>query len=236
MRDRFSVARCCCVNFCENCCNGNAPTEWDAEVTLTDSACSTCDELVDGVYTLARLSNAICRWRFSQTAPSWSEECATGYSVYGDYVTSRILSLQILCTTETQYYILAELTLSRNYTTATEKIKNLDTGLDTIVASRAGYYYDYIRYDALVNFDEFICNEQVEYELDYQYSRFGRHFQFDWQPGLGFPFSLQAGWRSAPDLEHTGALPVGENYNTPNNLYWKPVCEFPATIKITAVP
>lgn len=228
VKSRFSVARCCCTNFCEDCCNGNAPTEWDIEVDLSDGTCTTCDELVGGIYTLARLSNQICKWRFSQQGPEWQEECSTGYAAYGNYITSRYLSLQIRCVTETQYYILAELSLTSVYNTSTEKIRDQTTNQDVVVDSTNGSYYDYFKYDGVVDFDDFNCNEQSDFELQYQYARTIRNFRYQLQSGATAFVNILG--------DHTGSLPIGEQYAIFGRAYWRPICEPPAVLKLTSIP
>ena len=237
MRDRFGVARCCCESFCEDCCNGNAPSEWDVDVTLSDSACSTCNELIDGTFTLARLSNQICRWQYLDSAPSWREECVTGYATYGDYITQRLVQLEVRCIDAEFYRLFGVVQLLRTYTTSTEKLKSTITGLDVTVDSRNGYYSDMFFYEAFIKYTDFTCNTATAYELPYEYSNYTRGFQFDSALGLGsISGASPNGSRWFNSGLHNGALPVGEKYDSTYNLYWKPICEPPANLILTAVP
>jgi len=232
VKDRFGVARCCCENFCEDCCNGNAPSEWDVEILLADSACQTCDEEAGGVFTLSRISDIICRWSFERKEPSWQPECVIGYAAYGDYIYDQSVTLEVRCVTETQYRITATINLNRQYASSQEKRKNPFTQQDYWVDTYRGIYGDQHVYEGFVNFNDFICDEQIDYVLNHERSSYLRQWFYNpTSPPFGpDPFT------AFNIFNLTDTPPHGERYEALPNAYWRPICEPPATIKITGVP
>ena len=226
MKDRFGVARCCCESFCEDCCNGNAPAEWDVEIELADASCTTCDEVLSGTFNVPRYTPDICRWYFTRQLPDWQEECIPGYATYGDYVTRQHVTIDVRCISETHYRISATVYLFRQYNTGVESYINAFLERQ-YVNTVNGRYQDLIFYEAEVPFDEFICNEQTSYELPFKQAHYARTAAY--QVSI-FWFGLNA------NVLWTGALPIPEQYDPVGNLFWNPICQPPANLILTSIP
>jgi hypothetical protein len=237
VKNRFGVARCCCESFCEDCCNGNAPTEWDVDLALTDGDCDTCDEYLGGVFTLARTGPVICDWSFQRNEPLWTQDCETDYLRYGYIATNQAMNLEVRCVNESQYQLLFNLRLQARYTTGTEYD---DTGAGR---QTRFFYSDFLAvYRKLVDFEDFICDEQVDYEIPLERAFMSANFWWLYQFTVGsitfntWVNSLQSRiFTSAPIGQQTFVVTypaAGVTWN------WvtKPICDIPATIKITAIP
>lgn len=112
-RNRLSVARCCCN--CEDCCNGAYPTEWDLSLAITDSTCTTCNETLDGTYSLTfggapYTGLGTCSWGYYWRNLDYSDitSClpASGpYSYDGIGWADRYIKLRVTCISATQYWV-----------------------------------------------------------------------------------------------------------------------------------
>ena len=230
MKTRFGVARCCCGGFCEDCCNGNIPSEWDVEIEFTDSACDVCDEFQSGTFTLAR-NFELCEWFYDDTplSPPYSvETCAPAYVAYSDdVINGRRIELRVQCVSETQYRISVLFYTGRTYQYSTEKTKSF--GVDKVVASFNGVYNDIIEFSKLVDYTDFTCDETTDYELPFASITLQRRFfiQSDvpLQPMLLQEFQFRK-----------TTLPIGEFYGLSAGWYMRPICEPPANVLITGVP
>jgi hypothetical protein len=110
MKNRLSVARCCCD--CANCCNGDYPSEYDVDITLTDDLCTECSGL-DGTFTLTRVTTgAGCTWRYD-SGYGLSEDCDPPA---GQVVVNKIVQLSILCSSTTQYTLTLTIDIRREVT------------------------------------------------------------------------------------------------------------------------
>lgn len=247
MKDRFGVARCCCESFCEDCCNGNAPQEWDVEAQYTDDKCTTCNEDASGVFTLAR-AGGICRWRFlREKASGWNPECVPNYATYGNEFRKQEITLDVRCINETQYRIRAYTTLTAYYATGIE--------YNTQQSAMPPHYWspghpiptrNFVRtvdasYETVIDYTEFTCNEQVAFELPLTqaFLAWGLEFLYPipfygdtWLFSGGyFPYNtlpvgpyLNWGLRAASDAPPVGYIDI----NAP--------CQPPANLILTAVP
>ncbi len=230
MKTRFGVARCCCGGFCEDCCNGNIPSEWDVDIEFTDAVCDVCDEFQSGTFTLSR-NSSLCEWLYDDTPifPPYSvETCAPSYIPYqNDSIIGRRVELRVQCVSETQYRVSVLFYTGRTYGSSVEK--TISYGVDTLVASFLGVYNDIVEYSTLVDYDDFICDEAVEYELPFaslsMYRRFFVRSDVPLQPDLLQEFQFRK-----------TTLPIGEFYSASAGWYLRAICEPPATIKITGVP
>ena len=97
VNNALSVSRCCCG--CTDCCNGSFPDEFDIDLTLVDDACVVCSSL-GGTYTLAKVSGAVCNWRYDSGAISVGCD-----PPYGLTITRKVIELSIRCYGDTQYRI-----------------------------------------------------------------------------------------------------------------------------------
>lgn len=166
MMGRMSLARCCCV--CEDCCNGASPTEFDVTFTLPDSHCTTCDETLDGTFTLTLAPPygglSICRWGYYRSWPSfpYTELCRDASTPYNpfdnDYLISQQVYLRVTCINDTQYFVRAWMIIAASiYGT---------TGV-----------YNGLRYDLLnwyqwgeyVNVSEWPCDGVTDWCLPFQF-------------------------------------------------------------------
>ena len=247
MRDRFGVARCCCESFCEDCCNGNAPTEWDVEAQYTDDHCTTCNEDASGVFTLAR-AGGICRWRFlREKASGWNPECVPNYATYGNEFRKQEITLDVRCINETQYRIRAFTVLTAYYATGVEYNTQLGAPPTNWSAGYPVPTRNFFRtidavYETIIDYDEFLCNEQVDFELPFSNAYLGWSLEFLYP----FPIFGNAWVFSSGQSSHT-ALPI------PNYVNWglraftggggpqayidiKAPCQPPANLILTAVP
>ena len=236
MNDRFSVARCCC-GFCEDCCNGNAPSEFDVDIEYGDKFCSSCNEDLSGTFTLPRVSGEICRWQFTRQAPSWSTPCVPNYSSYDQDVTFQLLRLDIRCINASDYRITAFTQLAAKYTTGEEILSGTPRQSRNMTRSLNAVY------SAVVPFNQFTCDEVVDYELTFAYAAMFATFEV-----LIFPYewsSFSFWYLARPPItasQFIPTLPIGSRtYNLPTGFdtyTWTdyPICEPPATIKITGVP
>lgn len=246
MKDRFGVARCCCTNFCEDCCNGNAPTEWDMDIQFDDQYCSSCDSDLSGVFNLSRVSNQICRWQFQRFSPEWSAPCDTSYAGYDSTATYQYAQLDVRCISETTYRITAFLQLQARYTSGTEVI-----GGETM-ETRNMWRRLNATYVTDVPFDEFTCDEVVDFELDFYIGFMYANFHYLFFP---FPGSTYSYWETAMMFVQGSSingtyspLLISDRPTTPktysllNNMgtlkSWtdRPICDPPLKIKITGVP
>lgn len=120
MRNRMSVARCCCD--CEDCCNGAYPTEWDASVTIGDSTCTTCDEFIEGTYNLTFTGGlytglGTCSWGYywQNSDPFERDSCfarSSPYAYDGMGWAQRYIKMRITCISTTQYLVRVVLGIS----------------------------------------------------------------------------------------------------------------------------
>lgn len=240
MKDRFSVARCCC-GTCEDCCSGYAPPEFDVDVQYTDNGCSTCDEDLSGTFTLARVGTEICRWEFIRSLPSWSVPCNSGYTTYEHIVNYQSVRLDVRCIPAFEplglperYRITATIFLASRYETGEEVFsgglvrptRNMRRNLTT-------------QYARDIPFTEFRCDTANEFELNYVESSMRAFFEV-LRPAEDFGYEY---WMPfAPPETGRGLLsrPIGSvtyTLYTFNNRTWTdyPICEPPAKIKITGV-
>ena len=246
MKDRFGVARCCCTSFCEDCCNGNAPTEWDMDIQFEDQHCSSCDDDLSGVFTLSRVSNQICRWEFQRISPTWSTPCDTTYSGYDSTVTYQFARLDVRCINETTYRITAFLQLQARYTSGTEVIGGVTMETRNMWRRlNATYVTD-------VAFDDFKCDEVVDFEVDLYSAFMYADFQYLFFP---FPGSTYSYWETAMMFVQGSSIngtysplllsdrpTTPKTYSLLNNMgtlnSWtdRPICDPPLKIRITGVP
>ena len=106
MRTFSSLSRCCC--YCEDCCNGSAPDEFDVAITLVDDECGACDTL-SGTYTLARLGTGYgpCRWYYSSGTNAYCDGGCTDPTIC-DFIDGILIYLDIYCISATQYQVRLE--------------------------------------------------------------------------------------------------------------------------------
>lgn len=211
MMGQFSPAACCCT-FCEDCCNGNDPTEFDATVTLGDDECDTCDSFVSGTYTLVR--HGPCRWHYLSGSIS-GQYCVTPYPSNDDRITNVDVVLTILCVNETQYRIVLEVFVSRFYFQGTETL------FGTIYNTYNGEGTDTYRFEATVDFTAFMCNEAADYALTFISKTARRSFKYNTDFGV---FSV--------------AFTAPPNATTDQSMGWdvEYYCDPISTAEITAVP
>ena len=228
MKNRFCVSRCCCVSYCEDCCNGNAPTEWDITFNAVDSECEICNEVISGTFTLARTSIGICRWAYERGQPAWIENCLPEYSPYAfDRISRQTFSLEVRCISETTYRITAAVGLARSYAAGWERTVDY-YGQPRYVQTAGGGFGDYLIYERDVPFDEFVCNAQDEYELAFSRSSHQREFI------AYFPNEFPSQVYYFDTFDYSGGLPIGQRLR--GQFYWQPICEPPANLILTAVP
>lgn len=111
LRNQFSVARCCCG--CVDCCNGSFADEFDVTLSFgydseaifgSDRSCTDAECIaLGGTFTLAKLSEFNCTWRY--LSGTMSHPCQAPYE---SPIIRRDVYLQILCkqnTTAEQYNI-----------------------------------------------------------------------------------------------------------------------------------
>lgn len=134
MRNRLSVARCCCD--CEDCCNGAYPTEWDVEISLADDTCNVCDSTLAGPFTLQlnpafcslempAVGASICKWgycynydptfnsAFCNTAELLCVPSADPYDPFDCWVMGyQYITFRVTCINATQYALQAWMKLS----------------------------------------------------------------------------------------------------------------------------
>jgi hypothetical protein len=247
MKDRFGVARCCCESFCEDCCNGNAPTEWDVEAQYTDDKCTTCNEDASGVFTLAR-AGGICRWRFlREKASGWNPECVANYATYGNEFRKQEIALDVRCINETQYRVRAFTTLTAYYATGIE--------YNTQQSAVPPYYWpqgypistrNFFRtvdvvYETTIDFTDFNCNEQNAFELPFSQAVLG------WSLEFLYPYPIFGDqWVFSSGSATYNALPVGPYLNwglracttgsPPAFIDVSAPCQPPANLILTAIP
>jgi hypothetical protein len=239
MKDRFSVGRCCCG--CTDCCNGNAPEEFDVDFDWTDNLCTSCDEEVGGTTTLSRVSGEICSWQFLRAIGSgWTTPCKPDYATYDNEFTRQEMRLDIRCNPAGDAY---------NVTLWSQLNFNYDTGVEydpwTGVAwqtrnfsSSIRAFYGWPTTSIIPPFAEFICDEVQDVELQFKYAFLSWQFEFFW-PAANNWFVRRESYSAIS----TTALPIGSR-TFPANLFFGypftwigyPICEPPATAYITGVP
>lgn len=168
MMGQMSTAQCCCTN-CEDCCNGHEPTEFDADITLSDSDCDTCDSFVSGVYNLAK--SGPCRWLYTSGFFT-SQYCRTPYPSDNDKITGVDVSLLIRCVSDTQYRLYLDVSVSRRYDTGTEVLYGFP------MQTRNYFGLDVYRFESTAPFTEFRCDEASDYELTLVSKTATRVFEF----------------------------------------------------------
>jgi hypothetical protein len=238
VKDRFSVARCCCEQFCEDCCNGNAPTEWDVEVQYTDEVCSACNEDASGVFNLAR-TGSICGWSFRRRkSTGWNPACVADYTTYGNEFTWQDLFLDVRCINDEEYRIDVLTFVESTYATGTEinqiftPVFPFGAAVPTKNVRRGVSSY----YSAVVPFDEFTCDEVIDFELPL--------ITVDTYLQLLYLYPLPSGdvWVNSELLiRRFTSTPIPTQrygmtgFNGPT-FDFDVICQPPATIKITGVP
>jgi len=238
VKDRFSVGRCCCG--CEDCCNGNAPSEFDIDFGYTDNHCTTCDEQVGGVITAARVSEEICSWRFyRRIEDGWSTECRPDYSTYGDIFTLQDVRLSIRCSqTSEAYNVTLYSNLFANYDTGIEYDSNGVAWQTRNMRRSLQAYYGWPT-GPIPPFEDFICDEVEDVELEFKYAIMSAQFEYYW-PIVGQ-------WRTRIErstIISTAALPIvsrtypGGPFFFAHPFTWTdyPLCEPPAAVYIPGVP
>ena len=113
MRNRMSVARCCCN--CVDCCNGAYPDEWDASFSISDAECVTCDDFIQSTYNLTfrpeiYTGPGTCSWGYYwQTDDPFErgscQPTSGPYSFDGLGWRDVYLKMRITCISATSYYI-----------------------------------------------------------------------------------------------------------------------------------
>ena len=246
MKNRFGVARCCCTNFCEDCCNGNAPTEWDVDLQYVDDWCTACNEDASGIFTLAR-SGGICRWRFiREKATGWNPDCVADYATYGNEFTRQEITLDVRCISETQYRVRATTTLRSFYTSGIEYNTQLGAPPTNWGAGEPITVRNFTRtvdasYETTIDFTEFICNEQVDFELPFASA------VLSWSLEFSYPYPIFGQqWVFSSGNAAFATLPVGPNLNWGLRAYndvspqayidIDAPCQPPASLLITAIP
>ena len=243
MMDRFSVARCCCEQFCEDCCNGNSPTEWDVDIQYTDEVCTACNEDASGVFTLAR-TGGICRWTFRRNkSGGWNPPCVADYATYGNEFISQDVVLSVRCISPTKYAVNVVATLQTRYETGVEYNTALGAGIPPKLPGDPVQTRNFRReisahYYREIDFTEFTCDEQIDFEVPFV--RAETFVSFEWYDNNPF----QPGWRSTNYYRTFYSLPVPtQNYPVFGggvSADWyidvDVPCNPPANVLITGVP
>lgn len=239
MKNRFGLARCCCENFCEDCCNGNAPTEWDVEILLTDGQCDTCDEYLGGVFTLARSGPEICNWSFWRNEPSWTQDCETDYLRYGYIAYNQPMDLEVRCVNETQYQVTFTLRIETRYNTGVEYDDNGDPRQTRFFKGSI-----YAKYQTLIDYDDFICDEQTDFEIPFVSAFMTAQFAWLYEVIIP-PFPPFRQWLTTLESRLFTTVPIGQQTfvidgglsGAPSwNWVTYPVCDLPSVVKVTAIP
>jgi hypothetical protein len=245
MRDRFGVARCCCESFCEDCCNGNAPTEWDVEIQNTDDYCTTCNEDAAGVFTLAR-TGGICVWRFLREKESgWNPECVADYATYGNEFRRQSIVVDVRCINETQYRVRAVTILIANYDTGIEYNTVFGNPPTNWPPGYAVSTRNFTRrvdaiYETVVDFDDFTCNEQSAFEVPLSVAVMGWNLNFLYPyPFIGNQWAFSTGSATYTTLPigpySWGLWPYGSGGPAATiDIY--PPCQIPDKLLLTAIP
>lgn len=228
VKSRFGVARCCCQGFCEDCCNGNIPSEWDVEAEFTDANCTSCDDYIAGTYTLGRVPDQ-CFWRYDdwKDTNGWFEECNSSYTPYGDIFIRRAISITIRCINETQYRIQA-----LAWVEATFESGQI-TDKDGIVWDvRNGRHLGRFYYRKDIAFNQFVCNEVASYNLPIWHAVISTAGEGRIPPNPYNGIIVFEQWSGSPP-----ALPIGTVLGQqPGFWYISPICEPPANLILAAVP
>lgn len=156
MMGQHSPANCCCSTPCEDCCNGNDPTEFDATITMADDVCDTCDSFVSGTYTLALYGP--CTWQYIDADIS-GQACVTGDPEGDDYITEVSVKLQIVCVSDTEYRITLQVSVVREYTDGQE------VQYGSPWQTRNFFGVDVYNYQTTIAVDDFTCNAVTDFEL-----------------------------------------------------------------------
>ena len=107
MKNRMSVARCCCV--CEDCCNGAVPTEFDLDLTIGDEDCGNCDTTLSGAYTLTQ-GVVPCGWHYTRSWSPNTEICAADpYNPW--WLLTQYIQIRVRCADATHYWVDAWMTV-----------------------------------------------------------------------------------------------------------------------------
>lgn len=227
VKNRLGVNRCCCQGFCEDCCNGNIPAEWNIDIDVSDGECTTCDEIIDGTYALARVGDQ-CFWRYDDwiDVNGWYEECDSAYTPYGDKFTRRALSMTVRCINETTYRVSVLLWIQANFDLGTAYGQN-----GTVYEIRNGQHLGRYYYILDVPFTDFKCDEVTDFEIPLSIAYISTFGQARIPPN---PFTGMVVGDIGGGTPPT--LPMGTVAGFNGVLFLKPVCEPPASIILTAVP
>ena len=90
---------CRCGPACSGCCNGSAPTEWEAEFTFADdpsaTGCTSCVDFLSGTYILTKSTTGDCSGRSCCWTYTWS---GTHEAACGTYVITDVrIHMEIQC-------------------------------------------------------------------------------------------------------------------------------------------
>jgi hypothetical protein len=233
VKDRFGVARCCC-GTCTDCCSGYAPAEYDVDIQQDDESCSVCDSLLSGVFTIPRVSNfggsAVCDWSqiFAYPLPLGPVfDCNEDYAYVYDKYDLHVLTLKIRCVVGDKYSIQLTQQITRRYGQFRTETWTGATP-NVVYKTGIGYYNDVAYWTALVNFTDFQCDEANEFELSLARVNGSRSFAL--YDDAGFPILPPPNSNPNFSFDYTGAP------GSVNNWMVKYICDYPATVKITAVP
>lgn len=123
----FGPCGCC---SCEDCCNGEAPAEFEVEITVDDDYCGACHSAVAGIFVLSRVTDgygdgyAPCKWQYGghnlgafcepvygsggygTYDPINDGDTGDGYTYLGrPFINDVFLELQIQCIDATHYRV-----------------------------------------------------------------------------------------------------------------------------------
>ena len=234
MKTRFSISRCCCA--CQDCCNGNAPTELDVTIEFDNAMCETCESALAGTFTLQRVEGQLCRWQLirRKTADGWYEVCNDDYAGYNDEITFLAVIVDIRCEGMSQYRVTATVNLAREYATGSELASDGVTRYDTRNARHANSSY----YAKNVNVSEWECNSGSTVTLDWIYTQLQGTLEL-YRPS---PFNSWARI-SGQKLIIGSPLPpippqaiVFSSLEGVATLLISPICQPPTSLDVTGVP
>jgi hypothetical protein len=185
---------------------------------------------MSGVYTLNQ-NFSLCEWVFDESLDSLlsrGESCSPGYDpMYGyDAIRRRRLELSVKCLDETQYTVRALVATERWYSSGTEYLRQF--GVPVATTTRLGLFGDIVEYKTTIDYDEFTCDETVDFELPFSSIDMVRQWRYS-APPFGFDTQVEF-------IVRKTTLPIGQVLSSATDWYTRPICEPPATIKITGVP
>lgn len=149
------------------------------------------------------------------------------------------MELEVRCVSETQYQVTFTLRIETRYNTGVEYDDNGDPRQTRFFKGSI-----YAKYQTLIDYDDFICDEQTDFEIPFVSAFMTASFWWLYE-FINPPFPPFRTWINTLQSREFTSVPIGQQTflvdgglsGAPSwNWVTYPVCDLPSVIKVTAVP